>query len=96
MADIVVPARRRTVMGRRVKALRKTGVLPGNVYGSNVESVALELDAHTFELALRHIRPNTVVNLEVEGDAPRKVLIHHTQYSVRNGAPTHVEFIQIN
>jgi large subunit ribosomal protein L25 len=96
MADIVVPARRRTVTGRRVKALRKTGVLPGNVYGSHVESLALELDAHSFGLALRHIRPDTVVSLEVEGEAPRRVMIHHTQYSVRNGAATHVEFIQVN
>ncbi|MGH2388257.1 MAG: hypothetical protein ACRDIE_08630 [Chloroflexota bacterium] len=96
MEEIVVHARRRSVMGRRVKALRKTGVLPGNVYGSNVPSMALELDAHTFGLVLRHIRPSTVVSLEVEGEAPRLVTLHHTQYSVRNGAATHVEFVQVN
>ena len=96
MAEIVISARRRTIMGRRVKALRKTGVLPGNVFGSNIPSVALELDAHSFGLALRHIRPTTVVSLELEGEAPRRVTIHHTQYSVRNGAATHVEFIQVN
>jgi ribosomal protein L25 (general stress protein Ctc) len=96
MDDIVVRARRRSVTGRRVKALRKTGVLPGNVYGSNIPSVALELDAHAFGLALRHIRPSTVVSLEVEGEAPRRVTVHHTQYSVRNGAATHVEFVQVN
>jgi large subunit ribosomal protein L25 len=96
MEEIVVQARRRSVTGRRVKALRKTGVLPGNVYGSNVPSVPLELDAHAFGLALRNIRPSTIVRLEVEGEAPRRVTVHHTQYSVRNGAATHVEFVQLN
>ncbi|HVC79263.1 MAG TPA: hypothetical protein VNL35_02025 [Chloroflexota bacterium] len=93
MAQIVIQARKREVTGRKVKNLRKTGVLPANFFGSHVPSQALELDAHAFGLLQRSLSSTMVVSLEIEGEAPRQVTIHHTQYSVRNGAPTHVEFL---
>ena len=96
MAQLTIEARPREVTGKKVKVLRRKGVLPANVYGHNVPSQPLELDAHTFSLLQRRLSPSSIVDLVVDGGRPRPVMIHRTQRSVRTGLPTHVEFFQIN
>ena len=51
MAQPIVQARPRSVLGKKVKTLRRKGILPANVYGHNKQSQALELDAHQFLVA---------------------------------------------
>ena len=98
MAQPTVKARPRSVQGKKVKTLRRQGILPANVYGHNKQSLALELDAHQFSLLQRHLPQNAVVNLVVEGEesVPRPAMIHRTQRDIRSGKPIHVEFFQIN
>lgn len=96
MSQLVIKARKRAVIGKKVKNLRKSGVLPANVFGSHIPSEALELDAHAYGLLERHLSPTMVVQLDIEGEPARQVKVHRTQYSPRSGAPTHVEFLQVN
>lgn len=96
MKHIPIEARSRSVIGKKVKTLRRHGVLPANVYGHNVPSQAIQLDAHDFNRAQRHLSASSIVDLIVDGGAARPAMIHRTQRSVRNGLPTHVEFFQVN
>ncbi|HWE64066.1 MAG TPA: 50S ribosomal protein L25 [Chloroflexota bacterium] len=96
MAQPTVEVRPRSVLGKKVKTLRRKGILPANVYGHDRPSQALELDAHTFNLLQRHLPSNAIVDLVIDGARPRPAMIHRTQRDVRTGLPIHVEFFQIN
>jgi large subunit ribosomal protein L25 len=90
-----IEAQARTVVGKKVKSLRRTGVLPANLYGHGIQSQSLQLDAHRFSLLQRHVSASALIDLSVDG-ATRPVMIHRVQRDVRTGMPTHVEFFQVN
>lgn len=85
----------RTVIGKKVAHLRHEGKLPANIYGHNVESTAVTLDAHDFGLLYRHLLPTTIIDLRVDGQT-RPVLLAKASASPRTGQLIHVEFKQVN
>jgi large subunit ribosomal protein L25 len=95
MAHLTLEARPRTVTGKKVKALRRRGLVPANVYGHNVESHAVEVSAHDFALLQRHLSASSIIDLRLDGTA-RAVMIHRTQRDFVTGKPNHIEFFQIN
>jgi large subunit ribosomal protein L25 len=93
MDHAILQARRRDVIGKAVKALRRAGTLPANLYGPNIPSQPLELDAHAFTLAERHLATGSMVDLAIEGVGSQTVAIQRIQRNPRTGLPTHVEFL---
>jgi large subunit ribosomal protein L25 len=93
MAQVSLQARPREITGKAVKNLRRTGVLPANLYGPHIPSQPLELDAHAFALAERRLGIGSAVDLAIEGSATQTVAIQRIQRSPRTGLPTHVEFL---
>ena len=85
----------RTVLGKKVARLRRTGKLPANIYGRNVPSTAITLDSHDFELLYRHLLPTTVIDLRVDGQM-RPVLLAKADVNPRTGRLVHIEFKQVN
>lgn len=96
MTRLTIEARPRAVTGKKVKALRKQGLLPANVYGHGLQSQAVQLNAHDFGLLQRHLSASSILELLVDGGLSLPVMIHHTQRDVRTGRPSHIEFFQIN
>jgi large subunit ribosomal protein L25 len=96
MAHQKLEAAPRTIVGKKVKVLRRQGLLPANVYGHNVPSQPLQLDAHEFTLLQRHLSSSSIIDLTVDGSSPRPVMIHRTQRDFKSGRPNHIEFFQIN
>jgi large subunit ribosomal protein L25 len=90
---IALQARPREITGKAVKGLRRAGVLPANLYGPNIPSQPLELDAHAFSLAERHLATGSTVDLAIEGLPAQSVAIQRIQRNPRTGLPTHVEFL---
>ncbi len=95
MKHAKLTAEPRTVLGKKVKTLRRAGQLPANIYGHNVESTAITLDAHAFGLLYRNLLPTTVIDLSVANQT-RPVLLSKAVASPRNGQLIHVEFKQVN
>jgi large subunit ribosomal protein L25 len=95
MSHLTLEARPRTITGKKVKILRRQGLLPANIYGHNVESQAVEIDAHEFTLMQRHLSASSIIDLKVAGTA-RAVMINRTQRDFATGKPNHIEFFQIN
>ena len=85
----------RTVLGKKVARLRRSGKLPANIYGRNVPSTAITLDVHEFELLYRHLLPTTVIDLRVDGQM-RPVLLAKADINPRTGRLVHIEFKQVN
>jgi large subunit ribosomal protein L25 len=61
----------RTVTGKKVATLRRTGQLPAVVFGHGTESEPVTVDAHEFDLLRRHVGASTLVDLAVDGKKAR-------------------------
>ncbi len=99
MADQVsLSVAERTVLGKRVKKLRRQGVIPANVYGLHQSSQALQVDLYTLERFLAKHHATRVITLEgvSNGGSPLNALVRHVARSPRNGKILHVDFLRIS
>jgi large subunit ribosomal protein L25 len=79
MANLELRAQRRAVLGKKVRFLRRDGLVPASLYGPGLTSVALQLPARETESALRRISTSTLVPLVVDGEPARRVLVREVQ-----------------
>lgn len=86
---------KRTVFGKKLKALRREGVLPGNVYGKDIESTAVQLPVKDFQAIYKEVGSSGVVYLDIDGTS-KPVLIHALAYDYVNNVPLHADFFQVN
>lgn len=103
MDKINLKADERTVMGKKVKLLRKAGILPGHVFGntergssSNKEVEHVQVNTKDFIAVLRQAGETGLVNLKIGEEKNRPVLIRETDFDPRTGSLTHVGFYQVN
>jgi large subunit ribosomal protein L25 len=97
MADrITLEAHRRTILGKKVKQMRREGRLPATVYGHEVSPESIEVDARSFRTAYTAAGDNQLIDLLLDGQKPRPVLVHSTQIDPRKNMAIHVEFYQAN
>lgn len=92
---ITLQAQSREVVGKKVNALRRQGVLPAVLYGHGVASTHLALDARAFEKVYKQAGESTLVDLVVGSGAPVKVLIHDVAKHYITLKPIHVDFYQV-
>ncbi len=87
----------RSVLGKRVKALRRGGLTPANVYGHRVESRALQVDTATLVRTLRALERNAILSLRIEGEkAARPVMVRDIQRNPVSDRIFHVDFYQVS
>ncbi len=90
---ITLSAKIRKELGKKVKALRKKGVLPAVLYGPKIKSLALEINQKDFEKAYQEAGESSLVSLE----ADRKkflVLVHDVKRDPLSDKFIHVDFYQ--
>ncbi|RUR76249.1 50S ribosomal protein L25/general stress protein Ctc [Chlorogloeopsis fritschii PCC 9212] len=84
--------------GSKPKALRRSGQIPGNLYGhKGTESIALSIDAKVVERLLKKASVNnTLIDLKVT-DAPwqGKTLLREVQTHPAKGTPYHLSFFAV-
>ena len=91
MEEVVFQANRREVIGKKVKALRREGILPAVVYGHNIEPISISLDMRDAVRTLDSISPSALVVLDIDGEK------HHTLVRDKQRNPVrrtimHVDF----
>ncbi|MCJ7831281.1 MAG: 50S ribosomal protein L25 [Dehalococcoidia bacterium] len=87
----------RSVLGKRVRALRRGGLTPANVYGHGVESRALQIETVTLVRTLRALERNAILSLCIEGEkAPRPVMVRDIQRNPVSDRILHVDFYQVS
>jgi large subunit ribosomal protein L25 len=98
MADrATIAATPRTVLGKQVRQLRRQGILPGNVYGKGLPSLAVQMDGRTFLKTVRAAGVRSMFELRVEGEPePRFVVLRDLARKGGTGDPTHVDFFQVD
>ena len=92
---ISLSAHGRALTGKKVKQLRAKGMVPGVVYGHGLESHAVSVDERTFAKVLAQAGESTLVDLQLDGAAPVKVLIQDVQQHPLSGVTIHIDFRQV-
>ena len=91
MDNVVLKATARTLTGRHVRALRRSGQLPGVIYGHNVEPVSISLDARDAAKVLARLSSSSLVTVDVDGkEYPSLVREKQMNFIKRN--LIHVDF----
>jgi large subunit ribosomal protein L25 len=96
MTEIKLKAQKREITGKKVKNLRKDGLVPANVYGKKTNSVSLSLNEDEFAQVFKEAGETAVVKLMIDGDKEeRPILIQNIQKDPVTGKPLHVDLRQI-
>jgi large subunit ribosomal protein L25 len=91
--ELVVEARQ--VTGKKVAALRRAGILPGNIFGKGIESESIQLQTELLASTLKAAVANEVIDLKVGSGSARPVVIHKIQRNPLNGSFLHADFYQV-
>ncbi|MDP4007037.1 MAG: 50S ribosomal protein L25 [bacterium] len=90
---ISLSAKKREVLGKKVKALRNEGLIPAVLYGPGADPSVLSIAKKEFDTAYRQVGESSLVSLEVD-QAKTPVLIRGVQRHPLSGDPIHVDFYQ--
>ena len=97
MKAVKVVAQPREVKGAGARRLRRTGIVPAIVYGAGTEARMIQLSAHDFDQVLKgHMGEHMVMDLEVGGDKPLKVLLKDVQHHPVSHKIIHADFNEIS
>lgn len=96
MQEVKLNAHKREIIGRKVKNLRSTGLIPANVFGKKTSSIAISLKHDEFAKVFTDAGETSVVKLALEGEKEeRPILIQNIQKDPVTGKLLHVDLRQI-
>ena len=97
MQQIELNAAPRKVTGKQVKALRRAGLVPANLYGRSVKPLALQVDAKSLNRVLVHAGTSRLITLNVEGRPESlKALAREIQREPITGSLYHVDLFAVS
>ena len=88
--------RPRAVLGKKVNALRRKGVLPGVLFGGRADSTPVETDLHTFELSYRRWGNTTLLALTGLDGGEVPALVYDVSRDPVSGRMLHVDFARVS
>ena len=94
MTPIKLEANRRIILGKQNRRLRREGILPAVLYGSEFGSFPIELDRRTTSRLLARVSRSTLIELEVD-EQPHTVLVREIQRDPLRGRLLHVDFLKV-
>lgn len=96
MEEITLSAQPRTVIGKQVRRLRRSGVVPAVVYGHRTEPVALQIDERALRQVMQQAGGNQLIRLQVgDGATSRMVLIRDIQREPIKRRVLHVDLYEV-
>ncbi len=97
MTNYVLSAESRKLFGRKVKSLRRQGIVPGNVFGAKTKSVAIQLPVKSLVEMLKKAGETSLINLKIEGETKaRPVLVAGYAQDPVSGSLLHVDFHEVD
>lgn len=91
MAKISIQATQRTVTGKQVGTLRRSGKLPAVLYGRHLEATPITLDLRDASKVLASMTSSSLVNINLEGET-HSALVREKQRNFITGVLLHVDF----
>ncbi len=82
---------KREVFGRKVHRIREKGIIPANIFGKNIESMAITVDAKEFDTVFKKVGETQIINLD-----GKPVLVSNIQVDPISGNYLHIDFRQVD
>lgn len=95
MKKHTLKAEKRTILGRKVKSLRAQGLIPANLFGKKITSLAVTVNQSDFHKVHQEVGETGLVDLLV-GKIAKPVLISNLQLDPVSGSVLHVDFHQVD
>lgn len=95
MTNPTLKAEVRKITGRKVKALRKEGILPANIYGKKIKSQSVQVNIAELQKIHKDVGETGLVEIEI-GKEKKPVLIHNIQKDPVTGLPIHADLLQVD
>lgn len=96
MKRLELEASKRNVTGKKVRFLRRQGIIPANIYGHGIDSTAINIDVRNLKNLVAHAGKTDLISLKVDDSKdPVKVLMREVQRNPMTDEPLHVDFYQV-
>jgi large subunit ribosomal protein L25 len=93
--NYVLEAQPRTVVGKKVGRLRRSGLVPVVVYGPKTEPVNLQIEYRPLQIALMKAGGTNLIEIRYEGGS-HVVLAREVQRDILRTDITHVDFFAVD
>lgn len=94
MDTVKLQAQPRQILGKKVKQLRRQGLVPANVYGNRLDSTAVQISERAVAQQVLRASGSTLFSLEVDG-ASQTVLVKKIQRHPTTSRVLHVDFYAV-
>jgi large subunit ribosomal protein L25 len=91
MEKFVLEAKKRDVIGKKVKALRREGLIPAIIYGREIEPIPISLITKDVTQTLKKVGANTLITLKM-GKKEHLTLVRDIQRDVIKLDLLHMDF----
>ncbi len=95
MEQVPLEAAKRDVLGRKVKTLRKQGLIPAHVFGHKIETEHIQIKAANFAEVFEKVGETGIIELNIAG-SKKPVMVKGTQIHPVTDQLLHVDFYQVN
>lgn len=76
--DLTLQLEPRSITGKRVRRLRRDGIVPGNVYGRGMESISVQASLLELRRVFRAVDRNAVVTAQIDGEGETRPVVLRT------------------
>ena len=90
----LLQARPRAVTGKQLGALRRSGQMPGILYGRGIDPTAIQMEAQAATRILEQASASTLLDLELDGRT-HKVLVRELQRHPLRRSLEHVDLMKV-
>ena len=95
MEKVVIPAEKRTVTGKQVKALRRAGKLPAVIYGHGIDPISIVLNMRDASRTLARATSSSLITIELDGKQ-YPTLVREKQLDFIRNSIIHVDFLAVS
>ena len=96
MEQIELKTQKREVLGKKVKSLRREGLIPAVLYGHETDSVSLQIEERELNRVLAQAGGHRLIALKIgRARKPQMALAREVQWDVITRRPIHVDFYAV-
>ena len=86
---------KRELTGRKVRKLRREGILPASIYGHEFEPMSIQFNAKEFNKIFAHVGESGLVDLDIDGKI-YPVIFRNPQYQPVWNEMIHIDCYKVN
>lgn len=95
MEKLKLKARKRDILGKKVRALRREGFMPAVLYSKGKENLALSIGQKEFNHIYKNSGGSTLINLEISDEKSKNVLVKEVARDAVKGELIHADFYEV-